>query len=64
MQEDFQEVRKLLGYCPQQDPIFESLTVEQNIEYFARIKGIPESYRGQLIENAIESLGLQDHRKK
>jgi len=57
-------VRRLLGYCPQQDPIFEALTVEQNIEYFARIKGIPTNYRGILIENAISKLGLQDHRKK
>lgn len=28
MYDDFQEVRKLLGYCPQKDPLFEPLTVE------------------------------------
>jgi len=58
MNRDFDKARKLLGYCPQYNPIFESLTVEQNIEYFAKIKGIPENYRRTLIETAIQKLGL------
>lgn len=45
MNTEFQSVRKLIGYCPQYDPIFDTLTVEENIEYFARIKGIPNNCR-------------------
>jgi len=41
MNKEFQKCRKLIGYCPQYNPIFDTLSVEENIEYFARIKGIP-----------------------
>lgn len=57
-------MRKLIGYCPQYNPIFETLTVAQNIEYFARIKGIPNYCRQKLIDSVIERLGLQIHREK
>ena len=57
-------MRKLIGYCPQYNAIFDTLSVEENIEYFARIKGIPERWRQQLIEDAIDKLGLEIHRKK
>jgi ABC-type multidrug transport system ATPase subunit len=57
-------VRKLIGYCPQYNPIFESLTVQQNIEFFAEIKGIPRYCRAKLIDNVIDKLGLKNHRKK
>jgi len=30
------------------------MSVEENIEYFARIKGIPKDKRGELIERAIK----------
>jgi len=35
MNKHFQKVRKLIGYCPQYNPIFDTLTVEQNLHYFA-----------------------------
>jgi ABC-type multidrug transport system ATPase subunit len=62
MKKEFEKVRKLIGYCPQYNPIFETLSVEQNIEYFAKIKGIPNHCRDQMIETVIDKLGLQIHR--
>ena len=53
MARHFQKVRKLIGYCPQYNPIFDTLTVAQNIEYFARIKGIPGFCRGRLVADVI-----------
>ena len=38
---DFSQVRKMIGYCPQTNPIFDSLTVRMHVEYYAQIKGIP-----------------------
>ena len=55
-------MRKLIGYCPQYDPLFNSLTVEQNINYFAKIKGIPSYCRSKLVDDAISKLGLHIHR--
>jgi len=35
MNKNFQKCRKLIGYCPQYNAIFETLSVKENIEYFA-----------------------------
>ena len=64
MNKDFQKCRKLIGYCPQYNAIFQTLSVEENIEYFARIKGIPEKWRSSLIEDVIKKLDLGPHRDK
>lgn len=49
-QTQFGEARKHIGYCPQHDAIFELMTVEEHLEYYARIKGIPSRVRAALIE--------------
>ena len=61
---DFNKIRKLIGYCPQTNPIFDSLSVEEHIYYFARIKGVPTKLRSSLVDQAIEQLGLQQYHKK
>ena len=38
----FMQARKLMGYCPQPNLIFESMSVEEHIYYYAQIKGIPK----------------------
>lgn len=40
------------------------MSVEENIEYFARIKGIPADRRSELCNRAIKQLDLESHRKK
>lgn len=42
---DFEKVRKMIGYCPQYDAIFDLMTVEEHLEFYARLKGIPRSTR-------------------
>lgn len=54
----------MIGYCPQPNLIFDTMSVEEHIYYYARIKGIPIKYRSQEVEKAIKQLGLEDHRKK
>ena len=49
----FNKIRKLIGYCPQTNPIFDDLSVEEHIEYFGRIKGIPSKIRPKLVNQAI-----------
>lgn len=64
LNKDFEKARKLIGYCPQPNLVFDSMSVEEHIFFYAMIKGIPRSKRTALVEQAIEQLGLQDHRKK
>ena len=41
-----------------------TLTVEENLLYYARIKGIPGNLRQKIVEEAIEELNLHNHRLK
>ncbi|PIO15276.1 hypothetical protein AB205_0157500, partial [Aquarana catesbeiana] len=38
-----QEIQRKIGFCPQIDINFELLTVKENLEVFAQIKGVPRS---------------------
>jgi ATP-binding cassette, subfamily A (ABC1), member 3 len=42
---NFEKVKKLIGYCPQGNLIFDSLSVEEHLYYYATIKGIPNEKR-------------------
>jgi len=50
---EFAAARKLIGYCPQHDAIFDLMTVEEHLWLYARIKGIPEDLRHDIVEDAI-----------
>ena len=54
----------MIGYCPQPNLIFDYMSVEEHLYYYAKIKGIPQSRRKQLVEQAISQLSLQEQRKK
>jgi ATP-binding cassette subfamily A (ABC1) protein 3 len=41
----FSDARKLIGYCPQFDAIFEGMTVKEHLEFYASIKGILKTHR-------------------
>ena len=40
VQKQFDNIRNIIGYCPQYDPIFSDLTVLETLKFFALIKGI------------------------
>lgn len=61
---EFEKARKLIGYCPQHDAIFDLMTVEEHLWFYARIKGIPQDRRQGIVEDAIKQLNLADHRSK
>jgi len=50
MQKNFEKARSLVGYCPQANLIFDEVSVEEHLYYYARLKGIPSSWRAALIE--------------
>lgn len=54
----------MIGYCPQTNPIFESLTVEEHVDYYAQIKGIPAYLRKTLVDSVIAELDLFQHKEK
>ena len=54
----------LIGYCPQYDAIFPTLTVEETIKFYALVKGISTHKIEQVVEKAIVDLNLKEHRTK
>lgn len=54
------DVRRLLGYCPQFDCLIDTLTAREHLMLFARIKGVPEEVIPEYCEHLILKLGLQE----
>lgn len=53
-----------MGYCPQFDTLFESLTVEQHLNYYSKLKRIPKNMAKEIISKTIVQMNLEQYRHK
>jgi ABC-2 type transport system ATP-binding protein len=61
------ELRRLVGYVTQAPSVYEDLTVEENLRYFARILGAPlRAAPGPAVsvDEALGTVGLGGHRRQ
>jgi ABC-type multidrug transport system ATPase subunit len=59
------ELRKILGYLPQEFGVYPSMSAEKLLDYFARLKGISSSKdRKIIIKEVLEVTNLYDVRMK
>lgn len=57
--------RKMLGYLPQEFGLYPTLTAEQMLNYFARLKGVVDGkQRRALIDALLEKVNLSSARKQ
>ena len=57
--------RKMLGYLPQEFGLYPTLTAEQTLHYFAKLKGVfDRKERGSLVEALLERVNLASERKQ
>ena len=63
MSSDNYEVKKQIGIVLQNVAVFEELTVQENIDYFCGLYISDKKKRKQLVEDAIQFVGLEDYRK-
>lgn len=62
---DDHEIRRILGYLPQQFGLYQKLTGEEFLTYIAMIKGIKDpSERKKQVTNMLEQVNLGDKRNK
>ncbi|KAI8909840.1 hypothetical protein EDD86DRAFT_247174 [Gorgonomyces haynaldii] len=52
------EIRKIMGICPQHDILFDDLTAREHIELYAGLKGVPKSEWKDLIEQRLQMVRL------
>jgi ABC-2 type transport system ATP-binding protein len=56
------EIKKQVGYMTQRFSFYEDLTIEENLDFIARIYGVPE--RKAAVEKSLERLGMTKRRKQ
>jgi ABC-2 type transport system ATP-binding protein len=54
------DIRSNIGYVPQQLSIEPALTGKQNVEWFARLYGVPGAQRAERVEQALVAMELLD----
>ena len=60
--DDVDEVRKLMGVCPQHDVLFDLLTPKEHLDMFYEFKGADKTKKKEEIEKLLEDVGVADKR--
>ncbi|MGB6485077.1 MAG: ABC transporter ATP-binding protein [Candidatus Acidiferrales bacterium] len=60
--DDSMEVRRRIGYLPENPPLYLDMTVTGYLDFVARIKNVPMEKRAQRVEAAMEMTKLADKR--
>ncbi|MBI3263821.1 MAG: ABC transporter ATP-binding protein, partial [Acidobacteria bacterium] len=58
------EVKRRIGYLPENPPVYPELTVRQYLEFVAEIKDVPVSRRRAAVDRALERVQLGEVRDK
>lgn len=62
--EDAMEVKKRVGYLPENTPLYLEMGVREFISYVAEIKHVPAANRKARVDFVVERCGLQDVEKR
>ena len=60
----FKQFKSMIGYCPQYEAIFEYMTVYENLDFYARIKGVKTDLIHSLIMAMIDQMSLENYTNK
>ncbi len=58
---NFSQIRRLIGYAPQYESSYMSLTVRENLEFYGKIKGIPTEKREALVRKMITDMDIDKY---
>eukprot|EP00808_Paulinella_micropora_P009160 g5382.t1 len=56
-----EEVRSMMGYCPQFDALHKNLTAVETLLFYGRIRGVAESQLGPMVDYLVNRLNLQEY---
>ncbi|CAM9287272.1 unnamed protein product [Phaeothamnion confervicola] len=57
-------IHRLVGYCPQFDALFDTLTGREHLYMYARIKGIPENRVAEAVDHQLRDMNLGEYADK
>lgn len=60
MNTELEEIRKIMGFCPQHDILYDNLTVAEHLAMFATFKGMKKKDIPAAVHQIIEDLDLMD----
>src|SRR6266851_4003990 len=58
--EDSVATRRLIGYLPENNPLYEEMMVLDFLEFVAQVRGVPDSEQRARIKSAVERCGLHN----
>ncbi|MGA1869925.1 MAG: ABC transporter ATP-binding protein [bacterium] len=58
-----EEIKLTIGYMSQKFSLYDDLTVEENIDFFSGIYGVPQDIRREREEYILKMAGLLEHKK-
>jgi ABC-type multidrug transport system ATPase subunit len=58
------EVRKILGYLPQEFGVYPRTSAVELLSHLAALKGIPSSQRREVVDGLLSRVNLYQHRRK
>ena len=58
------EVRRIIGYLPENVPLYPDMRVEEYLEYRARLKGVPRKVRRSRLADVMEKTLVADVRRR
>src|SRR5690606_5400155 len=62
--EDPLAARRAVGYLPETPPLYPEMSVEDYVEYVAKLKDVPRKERRAAVDRALARCGLSDVRRR
>jgi ABC-2 type transport system ATP-binding protein len=54
------ELKQRIGYLPENNPLYEDLSVEEHLQFWGKLKGLEGSALAEATDFAVESTGIDD----
>ncbi|MCL4365637.1 ABC transporter ATP-binding protein [Patescibacteria group bacterium] len=54
------QLKKLIGFLPENNPLYEEMTVEEHLKFWAKLKGIPKEKQTEAIGYVVKSTAIDD----